>query len=375
MVTVNSETITIPLKDRRVYKQGALLMNNEPTSEAIDDKEITIQDINKHLLTTAVKGVYQLQKLRIQMGNRVVANFREKYISMFGEPEVKSKDGDEQEKKEKLYAAILGYLKEDYCRITDAIVADFADTKKTIIGLDGDLTPVAKKKLDSVDVYKETALISQRAEYSLVNGYIRTLRTEELQFKDIQRQLEFFPIYTEFLKNVRGCGPAMSGIIIAYFDIHKAIYPSNMIAYCGIDVGPDGRGRGRYKEHLILREYTTREGKAETRLSITFEPFLKTKMLGVLATSFLRSASPYRNAYDNYKHRIESRPVPEGEEPLTKGHIHNMALRYMIKIFLIDLYRKWRELEGLPVAPSYEEAKLGMAPHHQGIVNDIARRM
>jgi hypothetical protein len=40
-----------------------------------------------------------------------------------------------------------------------------------------------------------------------------------------------------------------------------------------------------------------------------------------------------------------------------------MALRYMIKIFLIDLYNNWRRLEGLPVAPPYSEAKLGMVPH------------
>jgi hypothetical protein len=43
----------------------------------------------------------------------------------------------------------------------------------------------------------------------------------------------------------------------------------------------------------------------------------------------------------------------------SKGHRHNMAIRYMIKIFLIDLYKNWRALEGLPVAPSYAEAKLG----------------
>jgi hypothetical protein len=43
----------------------------------------------------------------------------------------------------------------------------------------------------------------------------------------------------------------------------------------------------------------------------------------------------------------------------SKGHRHNMAVRYMIKIFLIDLYNEWRSLEGLPVAPTYNEAKLG----------------
>lgn len=38
----------------------------------------------------------------------------------------------------------------------------------------------------------------------------------------------------------------------------------------------------------------------------------------------------------------------------------NMAIRYMIKMFLKDLWVAWRTLEGLPVTPDYAEAKLGM---------------
>ena len=42
-----------------------------------------------------------------------------------------------------------------------------------------------------------------------------------------------------------------------------------------------------------------------------------------------------------------------------------MAIRYMIKQFLADLYNAWRPLEGLEVAPTYAEAKLGIK-HRQG---------
>jgi hypothetical protein len=44
----------------------------------------------------------------------------------------------------------------------------------------------------------------------------------------------------------------------------------------------------------------------------------------------------------------------------SKGHRHNAAMRYMIKRFLVDLYKAWRPLEGLPVAPEYGEGKLGI---------------
>lgn len=331
----------------------------------------------RHLLSVSVRSVYQLQKLRIQMGNRVVASFREKYINNMPPEEVQEVADFESmtdKEKQKLYDKILGSLTQEYTRITDAIIQDFSERNKQVVGVDGELSLAAKKKLESEKLYEGNSLITHRAEYSLVNGYIRTLRTEVLQFKDIEKQLQEFPIYNEFLKDVRGIGPALSAVIIAYFDIEKSVYPTTMLAYCGIDVGPDGRGRGKYKEHLVKREYTDKNGELKIKDSITYEPFLKSKMLGVLATSFLRSASPYRNAYDNYKHRIESRPVPEGAEPLSKAHVHNMALRYMVKIFIIDLYKKWRTLEGLPVAPSYEEAKLGMGEHHTSTVNDIGIR-
>lgn len=36
-----------------------------------------------------------------------------------------------------------------------------------------------------------------------------------------------------------------------------------------------------------------------------------------------------------------------------------MAMRYMVKRFLVDLYVAWRTIEGLTVEPEYNEGKLG----------------
>ena len=44
----------------------------------------------------------------------------------------------------------------------------------------------------------------------------------------------------------------------------------------------------------------------------------------------------------------------------TKGHLNNMAIRYTVKRFLVDLYTAWRTLEGLPVADEYSKGKLGI---------------
>ena len=43
----------------------------------------------------------------------------------------------------------------------------------------------------------------------------------------------------------------------------------------------------------------------------------------------------------------------------TKGHRDNAARRYMIKMFLKDLYVVWRTVEGLPVRAPYQEEYLG----------------
>ena len=156
-----------------------------------------------------------------------------------------------------------------------------------------------------------------------------------------------------------GVGPAMAGVIISEIDITKAEYPSSLHKYAGVDVAGDGQGRSRRAEHLEDSEYTDKEGKLQTKKGITFNPFLKTKLVGVLGSSFIKQSPDkceYRKIYDDYKHRIENM---DAHKEKSKGHRHNMAVRYMIKMFLIDLYNAWRKLEGLPVAPTYTEAKLG----------------
>jgi len=95
-------------------------------------------------------------------------------------------------------------------------------------------------------------------------------------------------------------------------------------------------------------------------MGISFNPFLKTKLVGVLGSSFLRAGvkdNPYRAIYDNYKNRLENSPAHTEK---SKGHRHNMAIRYMVKMFIIDLYKVWRTVEGLEVYPPYHEAKLGL---------------
>lgn len=293
-------------------------------------------------LKTLVRGAYDVQKLRIMMGNRIVANFKAKLGQGPGEKE--SATLDEEGK------AILADLRERYRKLTDGV--------KTF--------PVPKS-------FKGDEVISTYTELCLLAQYVSLEKDEAQHFRRMGKVLREYPIFNEFLDGVKGIGPAMAGVIVSEIDIHKARYASSLWKYAGLDVAPDGAGRSRRKEHLVDCEYIDKDGKPATRVGITFNPFLKTKLLGVLGASFLKARSPYRELYDNYKTRMENHErygVHRDKEKDEKGHVvtskgrrHNMAIRYMVKMFLIDLYKAWRELERLPVHDPYAQAKLGREPH------------
>ena len=152
------------------------------------------------------------------------------------------------------------------------------------------------------------------------------MRQEEELKALIDKELDNFEIWTEYLIDVKGCGSLMSAVIISQFNITLANTVSSFWAYAGL--APESRKMGNYNH------------------------FLKTKLLGVLATSFLMKDSPYKKFYEDYKHR-------KLNDGLTKSHAHNLAKRYMMKMFIKDLWMTWRKLEGLSTRTCYQEQYLG----------------
>ena len=278
-------------------------------------------------LKTIVRGAYDIQKNRIQTGNRLVGNFKAKLGQAPSEKE-DTIDNDGQK--------ILADLRRSHRLLTEGVAS-----------------------FPRQSTFKGDEVISDYTELCLVDNYLELETQEKNHFKRLGNILKGYPIYSEFLEGVRGVGPAMAGVILSEIDITKAEYPSSLHKYAGLDVAGDGQGRSRKKEHLEESDYIDKDGVIPTKKGITFNPFLKTKLVGVLGSSFVKQPADkckYRKVYDDYKHRLEHM---DAHKEKSKGHRHNMAVRYMIKIFLIDLYNEWRSLEGLPVAPTYNEAKLG----------------
>ena len=325
---------------------------------------------NEHLrqnLRAMVRGSYDLQKLRIQTGLRLVATLKTQMGIQPGKKETEAAI-------EKEAAMILGKVRADL-----SLISDWAAENAVAI----------KPK-----TFKGQGIITEYSEYLLAQNYLTLHEQEVSQFALLQGLLKEFPIYTEFLDGVKGCGPAMGAVLISEIDIHKARYPSSLWMYAGLDVASDGRGRTRQKEHLVKVQYQNKDKKMVERDSITFNPFLKTKLMGVLAAGILKAgirnektvtvdavtgkkvrevvldaaggkiqtvSSPYAQIYLDYKNRLNNRP---DLDTATDARKHNMATRYMIKMFLIDLHREWRALEGLEASAPYHVAKLGMRDHY-----------
>lgn len=174
------------------------------------------------------------------------------------------------------------------------------------------------------------------------------MKLEKDALKEVQRELNTYPIYTKYLKNICGVGPTMAGVLVSEFDIHKATTVSKMWSFAGLNV-IDGKAP-----------------KPKKGEKLPYNSWLRSKLVGVLADIFIKMGEKceYSKLYYNYKQRKEQLnwggiKQKDGTIKSAKGHRHNAAKRYMIKIFLIDLWKKWREMENLPTRPTYQEQYLG----------------
>ena len=118
---------------------------------------------------------------------------------------------------------------------------------------------------------------------------------------------------------------------------------------------------GRRKGDTEMFEYVDKDGNKSMKRGITYNPVVKTKLMGVLTGCLLKAKDPtYSSIYYDYRKRLDESSYHKN---YSDGRKNMMAQRYMIKQFLRNLWTTWRKLEGLPVDLPYEVAKLGNAPH------------
>ena len=211
--------------------------------------------------------------------------------------------------------------------------------------------------------------VPERDEETLQLLYMRKEEVEELEKgfqKDIAKKIHGHPLWENFLKDVKGVGEVIAAVIISEIDIKRADTVSKLWAFSGVATGMTcGKKYNKKKKEIVITEDKVKRDKKTKGYLCPYNQFLKSKLLGVLGSSFLRCNSPYRTFYDNMKHRLASKNWGEiSKNPVDKknpraGHQHNASIRKMIKMFEKDLYVAWRTLEGLPVRKPYQEEYLG----------------
>lgn len=393
------------------------------------------KDVVKQQIRCLISNVYDLQKLRISAGNRLVQSF---YIQLGIAPSTSPDDADKES------AKLIDRLKNDYKRITDGIAgsdAEYKTVKSAIKGLDKGESPL--------DV------IHDEVDYKLVESYMLLLKSEEESIKVLDKYVKSHPLWSAFFEKIKGCGTLMSACCIAYLDPYVAKYPSSFFRYCGLDTvqdeDKDGNKlflekvngvvtsvkvkekvgyfsevgqvfdasltvtdnvsdngfllfrdkdgnlyeqrpltkivneeelqiyeeiesgaeyvgdvvisqHGRRKGDTEMFEYTDSEGNRKMKRGITYNPTIKTKLMGVLTGCIIKAKDPeYSQIYYDYKARLDNSVKCKDYTP---AHKNMMAQRYMIKQFLRNLHTTWRQLEGLPIYEPYEVEKLGNKPHH-----------
>jgi hypothetical protein len=248
----------------------------------------------------------------------------------------------------------------------------------------------------------------------LAKRALELIDAEQSALKDVQGMLRAIPFYQDVLSDkirYRGVGPAMAGVLLSEFDFAAEDTVSKAWAFAGLRPMPAFRckachsvvdhdpGSPHSPESFHHRKERTRKPpkpgeqpeepklpkcpKAGEDLSrsdvyesgeaqhptkgekLPYNSWLRTKLIGVLGPVLLQCASPWRRCYDDYKHRKQSAGWGRSD-----AHRHQAAIRYMVKMLILDVHTKWREYHKLPVRAPYQEEKLGHK--HEGDIMDGA---
>jgi len=171
--------------------------------------------------------------------------------------------------------------------------------------------------------------------------------------------IKHHPAYPWFSR-VKGVGAENIAKVVAAIDIHKAPTISSLWKFSG-RAPQDGHAPKRTRGEKLpynsqLRAMTWRLGTSLLRAR------------GKFYQKYLSYKDAYYQRFLNQGYRIvPASALPrdrngrryEAEGVISEGHIHNLALNKMIKLFEACLWLVWREAEGLPLTRPYAIDKLG----------------
>jgi len=220
-------------------------------------------------------------------------------------------------------------------------------------------------------------------------GVLEIMKNAEKFEKDVKKrlteQVKQFEIWKKYLDKIQGVGPIISAGLLAYIgDIKRFDNISKLWQMAGFGMNSYCKKcKGfTYEEVLFSKMGTKKKTKAKRLKAMKIcdqcndptDPVIQRRQIGYMSNwndkfkvlcwkigqSMVKqkaSKSGYRKLYDQIKkqERLKNpkRIVRKGKIMFNDGHIHNRALRKVIKIFLANLWMEWRSMEGLPVTKPY----------------------
>jgi hypothetical protein len=212
----------------------------------------------------------------------------------------------------------------------------------------------------------------------LANLYAALKHQETSLLQAVSDALETHPAWS-WLRRVKGVGPSLAGKLLSRLDVERAETPSAFWAFCGLATVPavvyacdlcgfrmevaetqslGGEHSARGTRNRCPAKARRIEGDAVADLRIA-QPrpargerasySLQAKTLCYLfGVSFLRTRSPYAEVYHRSKDElVRTRPAWSARRR------HRTALRKCEKLFLAHLWLVWRDAEGLPIVLPY----------------------
>lgn len=208
--------------------------------------------------------------------------------------------------------------------------------------------------------------------------------------KRLTDEVQNYPLYDKYLKNIQGIGPVISaGLIANIGDIGKFGTISKLWMQSGlgfnkfcpecdhptyVELEFEDRDGNLTKQKKLKPFENCPECHKQTIPIIqrttkgyrnNWSPRLKV-LAWKIGDSFVKqkaSKSGYRRLYESLrKGDTENHPTKIKENGKTKyndGHMYNRAVRKTVKIFLSHLWITWREMEGLEVKQPYVSKVLG----------------
>lgn len=203
---------------------------------------------------------------------------------------------------------------------------------------------------DSIDTYAEYLFVGVLYEqfHDSVEDYIKNDDVEEI-VEDIMRMVKKNKVAKEMMTRI------------------TTKYEIQVIdGLCGENT-PLIKKRARRMTDKEIVPYLSTDGKIKLKQCLGYNSPLKSKLLGVLSGSFLKTRGcEYEQLYRDYRARLEAR----GDDKKT---IHRKAARFQIQTFLEDYWIAVRTLEGLPLnGGTYREEKLKL--YHRNRNGEIRQR-